>query len=92
MEPSKSTLGRLVTPDRYLLAPWGAKTLYEPPDDYIRDIIGPVLKKADLATGVEQYSIIQVKDRVQLLASYDIDDVTARKMGPWYSSIVMLSA
>lgn len=37
-----------------------AKKLGDLPDEYIRDI-GPLCKKIALATGVEQYNIIQVR-------------------------------
>ena len=36
-----------------------AEKLTDLPDEYLRDI-GPVIKKIALATGVEQYNIIQV--------------------------------
>jgi len=35
-----------------------AETLGDLPDEYLRDI-GPVIKKVALATGVEQYNIVQ---------------------------------
>ncbi|KAE9402609.1 hypothetical protein BT96DRAFT_543539 [Gymnopus androsaceus JB14] len=36
-----------------------AKTIGDLPDEYLSDI-GPVIKKIALATGVEQYNIVQV--------------------------------
>jgi diadenosine tetraphosphate (Ap4A) HIT family hydrolase len=36
-----------------------AETIGDLPDEYLRDI-GPVVKKIALATGVEQYNVVQV--------------------------------
>lgn len=49
-----------------------AKTLGDLPDEYLRDI-GPLLKRVALATGVEQYNILQVIP-MEFVCSSDVND------------------
>jgi hypothetical protein len=48
-----------------------AETLADLPDEYLREI-GPVIKKVALATGVEQYNVVQVYRSI-FLAPADVD-------------------